>query len=226
MSGASGKHQTEIGGTRKASGMLGVQTEVDRELYLQMGSPARWVVLELCGVGRWRWNGEKRRDTDDKLVNSNVSTHTKGGRKCLYGSGCVGGIAADSEVSLKTSVTGKKKSLGMHVTPQTWELHNGEGCWVAPECSEILKALPRACKVMGHSGRATHDTMVVTIQYPSFPLKGCAVSQLSTVSGLLSLVLALWAFSLASAVPISDVCTPHLERFYSILLARIHLDST
>ncbi|KZP09671.1 hypothetical protein FIBSPDRAFT_900344 [Athelia psychrophila] len=107
----------------------------------------RGVVLETWDVGSWRRKGEyvvdaerrrkrqmgrirstqhrERRDTDDKLVNSNASTHTKGGSleagEAIYdkitdprgdmvrlsvphaktpGSGRVGGVAADSEVSL------------------------------------------------------------------------------------------------------------------------------
>ncbi|KZP29697.1 hypothetical protein FIBSPDRAFT_884727 [Athelia psychrophila] len=74
----------------------------------------RGVVLETWGVGSWRRKGEygvdaerrrkrrmgrirsaqhrKQRDTDDKLVNSKASTHTKGGRslKCKGMSGRAG----------------------------------------------------------------------------------------------------------------------------------------
>ncbi|KZP12903.1 hypothetical protein FIBSPDRAFT_897785 [Athelia psychrophila] len=66
-----------------------------------------------CGVGSWRRKGEKRRDTDDKLVNSKASTHTKGGswrsdirqdKTHWYGSGRVGGEEADSEVPLSMSM--------------------------------------------------------------------------------------------------------------------------
>ncbi|KZP10262.1 hypothetical protein FIBSPDRAFT_899865 [Athelia psychrophila] len=61
------------------------------------------------GSGSHKRIGRKRRDTDDKLVNSKASTHTKGGswrsdirqdKKHRYGTGRVGGEAADSEVSL------------------------------------------------------------------------------------------------------------------------------
>ncbi|KZP13682.1 hypothetical protein FIBSPDRAFT_897229 [Athelia psychrophila] len=105
----------------------------------------RGVVLETWGVGSWRRKGEKRRDTDDKLVNSKASTHTKGGR--------MNGRAGEAIYDKITDPRGDTVRLGVpHAkTPDVlvwiwtrWRRSGGLG-----GASEHVHALHR---VAGHNG--------------------------------------------------------------------------